>query len=88
MASRRNPQLYHEHVKKLMEHGFPENIAWPIVNEQIALGCLTGKTTLPTMGGGKQKLTAEVRENWCAAYSEWKKTHTKGTGFGKKPGRG
>ncbi len=85
------PELYEQHVKKLKEKGYPSRIAWPIVVEQIALGCLTGETTLPKPGGTKrekQELSKGTRASWCKSYALYKSNHPKGTGYGKKRGRG
>lgn len=81
------PKLHHRIVKHLIAKGFPSSKAWPIAVEAVAKGCLLGISSLPGDKGKKVKLGKKARAEYCKAYAQWKKNH-KGTGFGKKIGRG
>jgi hypothetical protein len=82
------PRLYHEIVRHLLANGFTSAQAWPIAVEAVAKGCTMGISSLPEKAGGKKKLGVKARARYCAAYAEWKKSHPKGSGIGKKIGRG
>ncbi len=84
------PQLHHSLVKHLKKAGYPSNAAWPIAVEAVAIGCLKGETNLPKPGkkGETQKLGKAARARYCAAYKIYKSNHPKGTGYGKKRGKG
>lgn len=85
MARASLPKLYHEIHDHLVADGKPDSIAWPIAIAAVAKGCLSGKTTFPNQA----KFGAVARARYCAAYAEYKKSHPKGTGFGKNfSGRG
>ncbi len=81
------PRLYHSIVKKLIAKGYPPSIAWPIAVEAVAKGCLLGISSLPGDKGKKVKLGAKARAKYCKGYKQWKSNH-KGTGMGKKVGKG
>ncbi len=84
------PKLYHRIVDHLKKLGFPPSSAWPIAVESVAIGCLKGETNLPRPGkkGEKQKLGKAARARYCSAYKEWKTNHPKGSGIGKRRGKG
>jgi hypothetical protein len=83
-VTHKNPPLYHRIVKHLMAKGFSESHAWATANRAVAKGCLTGELNFP----GHQEMNKGNRAQWCAAYAAWKRTHPKGSGLGKSPGRG
>ena len=78
------PRLYHrihDHVKR---KGVSDSVAWAIAVKAVAKGCLEGEADFP----GRNQFGAVARARYCAAYTQWKKSHS-GSGYGKvKEGRG
>lgn len=83
-VTHKNPPLYHRIVKHLMAKGFSESHAWATANRAVAKGCLEGDTNFP----GRQDMGPISRARYCAAYAAWKRSHPKGSGLGKVPGKG
>ncbi len=82
------PRLYHRIVKHLIAKGYLPEAAWPIAVEAVAKGCLLGISSLPGDKGKKVKLGKKARTRFCKAFAEYKKSHPKGTGYGKRIGKG
>lgn len=88
MANRAGmPALYnrvHDAIKR-KNPGWTDSRVWATTVSAIAKGALTGDTNFP----GRQDMGPIARAEYAAAYAQWKKSHPKGTGFGKNyAGRG
>ena len=78
------PALYRRIHDALLRDGVvkTDSAAWAMATSEVARGCRYGKT-------GRVKLKGVTKAQYCAAYAQWKKSHPKGSGFGKNvKGRG
>lgn len=67
------PALYHRIVKHLKrDAGMTEDHAWATAVNAVRRGCLTGDLNFP----GLQKMSKGKRSEWCAAFAQWKKSHS------------
>lgn len=81
------PPFYHEVFRaiKRTNPGWTDSRAWATATVAIARGALSGDTNFP----GKQTISGINRAKFVAAYAAWRKTHPRGSGFGKNViGRG